>query len=139
MFDDVLARIMSVYNIDDTNKDARINFDTFVRIKCFLTLNNLGKGELSRIWLKILNPRNLSFCHREELKDLIERMARGKIQPTKTLISEHFADLMMDLFEKEGCFDPLNKDCFMLNVFKEKLEEEVFDVEVFNQIIRPDC
>ena len=36
MFDEVLRRIFMALGVDTTSKDARINFETFVRIKCFL-------------------------------------------------------------------------------------------------------
>lgn len=36
MFDEVLRRVFMAIGVDTTSKDARINFETFVRIKCFL-------------------------------------------------------------------------------------------------------
>lgn len=56
IFDDVLSRIMLAFGIDFTSKDARINFEVFVRIKCFLQFNSLEWSELVKLWSKILNP-----------------------------------------------------------------------------------
>jgi hypothetical protein len=36
LFEDVLRSILSAFGIDATNDTSRINFDAFVRIKCFL-------------------------------------------------------------------------------------------------------
>lgn len=36
MFDEVLSRVFLAFGIDATSKDARINFEVFVKIKCFL-------------------------------------------------------------------------------------------------------
>jgi hypothetical protein len=56
IFDEVLSRIMLAFGIDFTSKDSRINFEVFVRIKCFLQFNSLEWGELVKLWSKILNP-----------------------------------------------------------------------------------
>jgi hypothetical protein len=47
---------MLAFGIDFTSKDARINFEVFVKIKCFLQFNSLEWSELVKLWSKILNP-----------------------------------------------------------------------------------
>ena len=64
MFDEVLKRVLQALGVDTTSKDGRINFETFVRIKCFLTFNSLDKTELVKIWNKILNPSSHTSVQR---------------------------------------------------------------------------
>ena len=67
----------------------------FCRIKCFLDLHTLDTNETVRIWLKVINPMALSELPIEEIRDLLERFARGNSLDRPTLVSETFADKMI--------------------------------------------
>ena len=71
---------MQAFGIDCRDSSARIDFDLYVRIKCFMKYYTIGRDELIRMWFKILNPSS-NFClPKAELCDLFERFARGRIQ-----------------------------------------------------------
>ncbi len=54
-------------------------------------------------------------------------------------MSTYFAEQMMIMFEKEDCIERNNKDLISMTKIKQKLENGDLDIELFNQIIRPDC
>ena len=105
-FDDIVDRIIHSFGIDCSNVDCRIDFDTYVRIKCFMKYSTLNLEDVIKIWLSILNPRMFSSLPKSELCDLFERFARGKTQSQKTLVSAHFSEKMITLLEREGCENP---------------------------------
>ena len=51
----------------------------YVKIKCFLKYYTIELDDLKKIWLKILNPGNMAALPKEQLMDLFERFARGRI------------------------------------------------------------
>lgn len=78
-FDDILERIIFAFGIDYKDENSRIEFDMYVRLKCFLKYYTIEKEDLTKIWMKILNPNSNISLPKDELLDLFERFARGKI------------------------------------------------------------
>ena len=78
-FDDIMERILFAFNIDPKDPNSRIDFDLYVRLKCFVFYNTIPTNELKKIWMRILNPSSLVTLPKEELQDLLERFSRGKI------------------------------------------------------------
>ena len=74
-----MDRIIFAFGIDYKDENTRIDFDLYVRIKCFLKYYTLDKEGLLKIWRTILNPSSLTSLPKAELQDLFERFARGKI------------------------------------------------------------
>lgn len=86
-FEDILERVVYAMGIDFKDKDTRIEFDIYVRIKCFLKYYTIPMEDLKKIWLLILNPLNSNSLSKEELLDLFERFSRGRIHNVKILMS----------------------------------------------------
>lgn len=138
-FDDIMERILFAFNIDPKDPNSRIDFDMYARIKCFMKYNTIPKDELTRIWIRILNPSSLLTIPKEELQDLLERFSRGRIQSQKILVSATFSEQMIKILEMEGCTDPENADEFLVSAILAKLDNGVFDIELFNQMIKNEC
>lgn len=51
-----MRRVIAGFGLDWSNENAKINFDTYCNIKCFLEFHTLEEKDLLRIWIKILNP-----------------------------------------------------------------------------------
>ena len=79
-FEDIMERIIFAFGIDFKDENSRINFDMYVKIKCFLKYYTIELDDLKKIWLKIINPSNMAALSKEQLMDLFERFARGRIQ-----------------------------------------------------------
>ena len=79
-FDDIMDRILFAFNIDPKDSNSRIDFNLYVRMKCFVKYYTIPTDELIRIWIRIINPGSLVSLPKEELMDLLERFSRGKIQ-----------------------------------------------------------
>ena len=79
-FEDIMERIIFAFGIDFKDENSRINFDMYVKIKCFLKYYTIELDDLKKIWLKIINPSNMAALPKEQLMDLFERFARGRIQ-----------------------------------------------------------
>ena len=60
-FDDIMERIIVAFGIDYKDKNSRIDFDLYVRIKCFMKYYTISVAELKKIWLKIINPNDATF------------------------------------------------------------------------------
>ena len=74
-----MDRIVQAFGIDSRDSSARIDFDLYVRIKCFMKYYLISRDEMIKMWLKIINPSALSALDKADLCDLFERFARGKI------------------------------------------------------------
>lgn len=79
-FDDIMDRILFAFNVDPKDPNSRIDFNLYVRMKCFMKYYTIPNEELIRIWIRIINPGSLVSLPKEELQDLLERFSRGKIQ-----------------------------------------------------------
>ena len=79
-FDDIVDRILFAFNIDPKDSNSRIDFNLYVRLKCLVRYYTIPKEELTRIWIRIINPSSLVCLPKEELQDLLERFSRGRIQ-----------------------------------------------------------
>lgn len=79
-FDDIMERIIASFGIDYKDVNARIDFDMYVRIKCFTTHFTISKEELTKLWMRIINPSQNHSLHKEDLLDLFEKFARGRTQ-----------------------------------------------------------
>ena len=55
-FEDILRRLLGGFGLDASNNNAKIDFETFCKIKCFLKFYTLKEEELVKIWIKIINP-----------------------------------------------------------------------------------
>jgi len=88
-------RIIAGFGLDWSNENAKINFDTYCNIKCFLEFHTLEDKELLKIWSKILNPQSLAICTKDEMIDLFERFGRGRMLDNPTLLSMTFAKHMI--------------------------------------------
>lgn len=78
-FDDIMDRIIAAFGIDYKDPNARIDFDMYVRIKCFMTHFTISREELTKLWMRIINPASNTSLPKDELLDLFERFARGRI------------------------------------------------------------
>lgn len=78
-FDDIMDRIVFAFGIDSRDLNSRIDFDLYVRIKCFMKYHTISQDELIKMWFKIINPCGLLALPKDELCDLFERFARGNI------------------------------------------------------------
>ena len=85
-------RIFAGFGLDWSNANAKIDFDTYCNIKCFLEFHTIENKDLVRIWCKILNSQSLSICTKEEIIDLFERFGRGRMLEKPTMISLTFAN-----------------------------------------------
>jgi hypothetical protein len=74
----------------------------------------------------------LSCVAKTELWDIIEKMARGKMQEEPILVSTVFADNMISLLEKEDCFEAGSDKLISINIIRQKLEDGTFDIDLFN-------
>jgi len=79
-FDDIMERIIASFGIDYKDVNARIDFDMYVRIKCFTTHFTISKEELTKLWMRIINPSQNHSLNKEDLLDLFEKFARGRTQ-----------------------------------------------------------
>ena len=138
-FEDILERIIFAFGIDFKDESSRIDFDMYVKIKCFLTHFTIEIDDLKKIWLKILNPSNMASLAKDHLMDLFERFARGKIQSEKILVSAKFSENMIELLEKEGCENPEEPNCILMAEVSKCLDNATFDIELFNQMIKTEC
>jgi len=91
-FEDILERIIFAFGIDFKDKNTRIDFDMYVRIKCFLKYNLISPEDLKKIWLKIINPISRNSLPKVELIDLLEKFARGRIHDEPILSSAKFGE-----------------------------------------------
>ena len=66
-FDDIMDRILFSFNIDAKDKNSRIDFDLYVRLKCFSKYYTIPNDELKKIWMRIINPSSLVSLPKEEL------------------------------------------------------------------------
>ena len=123
-------RIIAGFGLDWSNENAKIDFDTYCNIKCFLEFHTLEDKELLKIWSKILNPQSLAICTKEEMIDLFERFSRGRMLDNPTLISMTFAKHMIQLFEMEGCM--IDADRVDMAKLRHKIEDQTFDTSLFN-------
>lgn len=55
-FEDITRRIFAGLGVDWSNENARIAFDMFCKMKCFMEHNTASNAELIKMWAKILNP-----------------------------------------------------------------------------------
>jgi hypothetical protein len=78
-FDDITRRIVCSFGLDWSNENAKIDFEMYCKIKCFLTFNTLEESDLVKIWIKILNPSSVIVQNYEQFFDLFERFARGSM------------------------------------------------------------
>ena len=138
-FDDIMDRILFAFNIDPKDSNSRIDFNLYVRMKCFVKYYTIPTDELIRIWIRIINPGSLVSLPKEELMDLLERFSRGKIQSQKILVSATFSEQMIKILEMEGCTDPEHTDDILISSILEKLEDGTYDIELFNQMIKNEC
>ena len=86
-FDDIMNRIIFAFGIDYRDTNSRVDFNMYVRIKCFMKYYTIGREELVKMWFKILNPSSHFSLPKIELCDLFERFARGRIQKEPILVS----------------------------------------------------
>lgn len=77
-FDDIMDRIIAAFGIDYKDVNARLDFDMYVRIKCFTTHFTISKEELTKLWMRIINPSQNHALNKEDLLDLFEKFARGR-------------------------------------------------------------
>ena len=108
-YEDLMRRVLAGFGLDWLNENAKIDFDVFCSIKCFLDYYTLEDKDLIRIWVKILNPQSLAICTKDEMIDLFERFARGRMLDNPTLISSTFAKHMLELIGLEGCMIDENR------------------------------
>ena len=134
-----MDRILFAFNIDPKDSNSRIDFNLYVRMKCFVKYYTIPTDELIRIWIRIINPGSLVSLPKEELMDLLERFSRGKIQSQKILVSATFSEQMIKILEMEGCTDPEHTDDILISSILEKLEDGTYDIELFNQMIKNEC
>lgn len=66
-FDDIMDRILFAFNIDAKDKNSRIDFDLYVRLKCFSKYYTIPNDELKKIWMRVINPSSLVSLPKEEL------------------------------------------------------------------------
>lgn len=138
-FDDIMNRIIFAFGIDYRDINSRIDFDMYVRIKCFMKHYTISPEELLKMWLKIINPSGSLTLTKDELQDLFERFARGNIQSQKILVSAHFSESMIKLLEKEGCENPEEPKEIVVAEIENRIKDGVIDIEVFNQMIKTEC
>ena len=103
-----------------------------MKISCFLKYNTLTYEELTRAWLKILNPLSLELLAKAELKDLFERFSRGKMLAKKILVSATFSENMIELLEREGCENVDDPREILMSKVAEKIGDGTFHIELFN-------
>ena len=130
-------RIIAGFGIDISNEYCAIDFETYCRINCFIKYQTTDPVDLIRIWIKILNPQSIMVISVQEMVDLFERISRGCIYEVPTLISTTFSKQMIELFQKEGCL--IGEDRVDMITMQKKIEEGVFDVELFNQLFKFNC
>ena len=136
-FKEIMERIMKAFNLMDPN--AQIDFDLYVRIKCFLEGQTLEFEEKLDLWMRILNPGASSTLAKTELRELFEKFARGRMQEEPIQVSQVFADNMISLFANEGMEDPGAPEFIIVSLIKEKILDGTFDIDLLNQMILPDC
>lgn len=134
-----MNRIIFAFGIDYRDPNSRIDFDLYVRIKCFMKYYTISQEDLVRMWFKIINPGSNVSLPKADLLDLFERFARGKIQSQKILVSAHFSENMIALLETEGCENPEEPDEILLSEVQRKIEDGTIDIELFNQMIKAEC
>ena len=134
-----MERIIVAFGIDYKDKNSRIDFDLYVRIKCFMKYYTISVAELKKIWLKIINPSAALCLPKDEVMDLFERFSRGRIQSKKILVSAQFSENMIEILTSEGCLNPENDQDIMMEVVADKLDDGTFDIELFNQMIKTEC
>ena len=104
-FDDITRRLIAGFGLDWSNENAKVSFETFCRIHSFLTYFTTERSELTRLWVKILNPNQLPTMSCAEFEDLIERFARGLSISEPTLVSLKFAADVLQMLRDKGCCD----------------------------------
>ncbi len=57
-FDDITRRIFAGLGIDWSNENAKIGFDMFCKMKCFMEHYTATDSELIKMWTKIINPQS---------------------------------------------------------------------------------
>ena len=130
---------MFAFGIDYKDTSTRIDFEMYVRIKCFTKYYTISHEELIKIWMRILNPSSMVSIPKDDLMDLFERFARGKIQSQKILVSAHFSENMIALLTAEGCENPEEPKDILMSEINKKLVDGTFDIELFNQMIKTEC
>mmetsp|Transcript_34855 Transcript_34855/g.45886 ORF Transcript_34855/g.45886 Transcript_34855/m.45886 type:complete len:199 (-) Transcript_34855:120-716(-) len=138
-FDDIMNRIIFAFGIDYRDPNSRVDFDMYVRIKCFMKYYTISKEDLTKMWFKIINPSANVSLPKDELEDLFERFARGKIQSQKILVSAHFSENMIKLLEREGCENPEEPKEILMSEVNRKIEDGTINIELFNQMIKTEC
>ena len=111
----------------------------YVRIKCFLKYYTIAPNDLRKLWMKILNPISRTCLAKEELMDLFERFARGRILDSKILVSAKFSEDMIELLVREGCENPEDPKEIKMSAVLRKLDDGTLDIELFNQMIKTEC
>lgn len=137
-FKDVNMRLIAAFGLDTSHDGVRIEWDQFLSLKCFMELFTLKKPELEKVWLKALDPRGLTCVPIVDVTTFLERIARGSMDDEPTAISKVFSESMLKLFELENCVTE-NKKYIDMSQIKRKFQSKVLDVELFNQLVRPDC
>lgn len=127
-----MDRIVQAFGIDSRDTNSRIDFDMYVRIKCFMKYYLISWDEMIKTWLKIINPSAWNALTKIDLCDLFERFARGKIQAEKILVSVHFSENMIKLLEANGCENPEDRKEILMSSIEEKIRNGAIDIELFN-------
>ena len=129
-YEDIVRRILFAFGIDWTNDDAKIDFDLYVKLKCFLVFYTIEGSELYQLWTRIINPGNASHISYDEFFDFLERLCRGSTQDSPTLVSRSFAVQVIELLKLEGCVD--EKNAIIMVSLNQKLKDGSLDIELFN-------
>ena len=80
-----------------------IEWETFIRFKCFLVFFTLKTKELIGIWMKILDPQGVSRVNKKEFVRFLEMLAKGSITKEQTIISKQYSRNVVKLLEMEKC------------------------------------
>ena len=62
-----MNRIIFAFGIDYRDINSRVDFDMYVRIKCFMKHYTISPEELLKMWLKIINPSGSLTLTKDEL------------------------------------------------------------------------
>lgn len=127
-----MDRIMMAFNMYEGDANARIDFELYVKIKCFLEGQTLDFNEKVATWMKIINPIQSSTLEKKELWQFFEKFARGKMQDEPILVSQVFADKMINLFELENMEDPSSPDHIVVSLLREKILDGTFSIDLLN-------
>ena len=96
-----------------SNKQSKVSWEQFIRLKCFLQYFTLKESDLIDIWIKILDPHAIRHVPTDTLLDFLEVLARGTITEEQTLVSKEYAKNMLKLWEAEGCLNENGTEIMM--------------------------